>query len=156
MRRLRELGISEAEEIGGFSLRSFKFPSYRIVGVLRMKGLRVPRLRSLGTLRLGAFGLSAGAIFRVPQTEANWGYFRYLGISALGHFLFLWVKGLVVPKLTIHELPSGRTRVPQSCGDLGLPSLEFEAVRLRVYEGFAGCVPVSLPAVLRRWELGGL
>ena len=98
MRRLRELGISEAEEIGGFSLRSFKFPSYRIVGVLRMKGLRVPRLRSLGTLRLGAFGLSAGAIFRVPQTEANWGYFRYLGISALGHFLFLWVKGLVVPE----------------------------------------------------------
>ena len=124
MRRLRELGISEAEEIGGFSLRSFKFPSYRIVGVLRMKGLRVPRLRSLGTLRLGAFGLSAGAIFRVPQTEGNWGYFRYLGISALGHFLFLWVKGLVVPEADARSLQV-RTWVPQSCWDLEPSSLEF-------------------------------
>ena len=92
----------------------------------------------------------------MPQAEGNCGSSRYLGIAAPGDLVFLWVKGLVVPKLTIHELPSGRTRVPQSCGDLGLPSLEFEAVRLRVYEGFAGCVPVSLPAVLRRWELGGL
>ena len=96
MRRLRELGISEAEEIGGFSLRSFRFPSYRTVGVLRMKGLRVPRLRYSWSLRLGKFGLSAGAILGVPQAEGNWGYFRYLGISALGQFLFLWVKELVV------------------------------------------------------------
>ena len=123
---------------------------------MRRTGLRVPRLRYSGSLRLRKFGLSAGAIFRVPQAEGNCGSSRYLGIAAPGDLVFLWVKGLVVPKLTIHELPSGRTRVPQSCGDLGLPSLEFEAVRLRVYKGFPGCVPVSLPAVLRRWELGGL
>ena len=136
-------------KLGGVSLRGFRFPTCRTVGVLRRTGLRVPRLRYSGSLRLRKFGLSAGAIFRVPQAEGNWGSSRYLGVAALGDSVFLWVKGLVVPKLTRRELPSGRTRVPQSCRDLGLPSLEFEAVRLRVYEGFSGCVPVGLPAVLR-------
>ena len=149
------MGSLRLRKVGGgqLSLRGFRFPTCRTVWVLRRTGLRVPRPRYSGSLRLRKFGLSAGAIFRVPQAE---GSSRYLGIAAPGDSVFLWVKGLVVPKLTIHELPSGRTRVPQSCRDLGLPSLEFEAVRLRVYEGFAGCVPVSLPAVLWRWELGGL
>ena len=156
MRRVRELGIFEAEEICDLSLRGFRCPTCRTVGVLSMTGLRVPRLKYSGSLRLRKFGLSAGAVLRVPQAEGNWGSSRYLGVAALGDSVFLWVKGLVVPKLTRRELPSGRTRVPQSCRDLGLPSLEFEAVRLRVYEGFSGCVPVGLPAVLRRSELGGL
>ena len=105
MRRLREIGISEAEEIRAFSLRSFRFPSYSTVGVLRMKGLRVPRLRYSWSLRLGKFGLSEGAILRVPQAEGNWGYFRFLGISALGQFLFLWVKELVVTEADEMQAP---------------------------------------------------
>ena len=55
-----------------------------------------------------------GAVLRVPLAEGNWGSSRYLGIAALGDLVFLWVKGLVVPKLTRRELPSGRTQVPQS------------------------------------------
>ena len=44
------------------------------------------------------WSLSAGAIFRVPQVEGNWGYSRYLRVAALGDSVFLWVKGLVVPE----------------------------------------------------------
>ena len=109
MHRVRELGIFEAEEICDLSLRGFRCPTCRTVGVLSMTGLRVPRLKYSGSLRLRKFGLSAGAVLRVPQAEGNWGYFRYLGISALGHFLFLWVKGFVVPE-------ADETRVPFSLG----------------------------------------
>ena len=85
-------------KLGGVSLRGFRFPTCRTVGVLRRTGLRVPRLRYSGSLRLRKFGLSAGAIFRVPQAEGNWGYSRYLRVAALGDLVFLGVKGLVVPE----------------------------------------------------------
>ena len=98
MRRVRELGIFEAEEICDLSLRGFRCPTCRTVGVLSMTGLRVPRLKYSGSLRLRKFGLSAGAIFRVPQAEGNWGYSRYLKIAALGDSVFLRLKGLVVPE----------------------------------------------------------
>ena len=87
--RLRKLGG------GQLSLRGFRFPTGRTVWVLRRTGLRVPRPRYSGSLRLRKFGLSAGAIFRVPQAE---GSSRYLGIAAPGDSVFLWVKGLVVPE----------------------------------------------------------
>ena len=46
----------EAEEIGDFSLRSFRFPSYRIVGVLRMK----------------SFKSSQAEVFRVSEVKETW------------------------------------------------------------------------------------
>ena len=33
--------------------------------------------------------VSAGAVFRVPQAEGNWGSSRYLGVAALGDSVFL-------------------------------------------------------------------
>ena len=32
------------------------------------------------------------------QPEGNWGYSRYLRVTALGELVFLGVKGLVVPE----------------------------------------------------------
>ena len=32
------------------------------------------------------------------QAEGNWGYSRYLWVTALGDLVFLGVKGLVVPE----------------------------------------------------------
>ena len=46
-----------------------------------------------------------GAIFTVPQAEWNWGYSRYLRVAALGDSVFLWVKGLVVPKADETQAP---------------------------------------------------
>jgi len=89
MHRVRELGIFEAEEIGDLSLRGFRRPTCRTVGVLSMTGLRVRRLKYSGSLRIRKFGLSAGAVFRVPQAEGNWGSSRYLGVAALGDSVFL-------------------------------------------------------------------
>ena len=40
MRRVRELGIFEAEELGGFLLRGFRSPTGRIVRVLRRKSFK--------------------------------------------------------------------------------------------------------------------
>ena len=70
---MRERGIFEAKEIRwrGVSLRGFRFPTCRTVGILRSMGLRVHRLRYLGHLKIRKFGVSAGVIFRVPQDEGN-------------------------------------------------------------------------------------
>ena len=57
--------------MGSVSLRGFRFPTCRTVGILRSTGLRVPRLRYLGHLKIRKFGVSAGVIFRVPQDEGN-------------------------------------------------------------------------------------
>ena len=57
MHRVRELGIFEAEEIGGLSLRGFRCPTFRTVGVLSMTGMssqaevfRVSEVKELGSL----------------------------------------------------------------------------------------------------------
>ena len=71
--RVRKLEISEAKEIRDFLLREFRSPKGRTVRVLRRKSFKSSQRRYSGSPRLTTFGLSAGAIFRVPQAEKNWG-----------------------------------------------------------------------------------
>ena len=56
MRSVRELGIFEAEEIGGFLLRRFRSVTGRTVGVLRMK----------------SFKSSQAEVFRVSEVKETW------------------------------------------------------------------------------------
>ena len=56
MHRVRELGIFEAEEIGGFLLRGFKSLTGRTVGVLRTK----------------SFKSSQAEVFRVSEVKEIW------------------------------------------------------------------------------------
>ena len=76
--------------------------------------------------RLRKFCLSAGAIFRVPQAEGNWGYSRYLRVAALGDSMCLWVKGLVV-------LVADETQAPFRLGSRFLKA-----------DGFWGLLPWNL------------
>ena len=39
------------------------------------------------------------------QAEGNWGYSRYLRVTALGDLVFLGVKGLVVPEADEMQAP---------------------------------------------------
>ena len=56
MRRVRELGIFEAEEIRGFFLRRFRSPTGRTGGVLRTK----------------SFKSSQAEVFRVSEVKEIW------------------------------------------------------------------------------------
>ena len=56
MHRVRELGIFEAEKIGGFLLRGFKSLTGRTVGVLRTK----------------SFKSSQAEVFRVSEIKEIW------------------------------------------------------------------------------------
>ena len=61
MRRVRELGILEADEIGGFLLRCFRSLTGRTVGVLRMK----------------SFKSSQAEVFRVSEVKEIWSLCGY-------------------------------------------------------------------------------
>ena len=60
MHRVREIGIFEAEEIGGFLLRRFRSVTGRTVGVLRMK----------------SFKSSQAEVFRVSKVKEIWSLCR--------------------------------------------------------------------------------
>ena len=98
--RLRKSGFSQAKELWGLSLRGCRSPKCRTVGSLEDEGIEV-----FSASELGKFGLSAGAIFRMPQAEGNWDSSRYLGVSALRDSVFLRVKRLVA-------LEADKTQVP--------------------------------------------
>ena len=70
--RKRKSGFSPAKELWGLSLRPCRSLTCRTVGSLEDKGIEIFRVSELGK-----FGLSAGAIFRVPQAERNWDSSRY-------------------------------------------------------------------------------
>ena len=70
---MRKLAICEAEEIRGFLLRDFRSLKGRTVRALRRKSFKSSQAEVSGSPSLRKFGLSAGAIFRVPQAERNWG-----------------------------------------------------------------------------------
>ena len=56
MRRVRELGIFEAEEIRGFLLRRFRSPTGRTIEVLRKKSFKSPQAE----------------VFRVSEVKEIW------------------------------------------------------------------------------------